>query len=324
MDKGTEYASNSLLGVLRMGDKNLSEYEASNLVQPTAFMKWLKWITSSTGGTSHKMTLKTGAPSAKFREINEGIVNDAGTSLTLTMELKLLDAGVIVDQALAIAHSKGKEVFLNNASMESLDAGLTAAEYQLIRGVGSDAGGFKGLADLVDMYGGMTYDGGGAGGERIYMLIGSENAVCGVLGNDGEFTEGEAYPTRVITDVATNKGYDAFGVPIMGYMGLQVAGKYSVAMGFNFDNTTDHQVTDKVLGRIFNLFPSDRQPKVNGILMSRSSRLQLQESREYTSSTGVRADLPTTWENIPIIISDACEADAETITTTTTTTTTGA
>jgi hypothetical protein len=192
----------------------------------------------------------------------------------------------------------------------------------LIRGVGNDAGGFKGLADLVDMYDGMTYDGGGAGGDRVYMMIGGENAVCGVLGNEGEFTEGESYPTRVITNVTTNAGYDAFSTPIMGYMGLQVSGKYSVAMGFNFDDTTNHQVTDKSLGKIFNLFPSNRQPKVNGILMSRSARLQLQESREYTSATGVRAGLPTEWEGIPIIISDACVEDVSTITTTTTTTTT--
>ena len=322
MDEGTEYASNSLLGVIRFGDKNLSDAEASNLIQPTAFMKALKWIEASSGGTTHKMTLKTGAPSAQFRAINEGIVNTAGTELTLDMSLKFLDAGIVEDVALVTADSKGKEHYMNKRAMESLDAGFSSVEYQLIRGIGWGAAGCKGLADYISLYKGMTYDAGGAGGERVYFMVMAENAVCGVVGNEGEFADGEIYQTRVTTDVATGAGYEAYGLPINGYLGLQVAGLYSLAMGFNFDGTSTHDVTDKACGRIFNKFPSAVQPKVNGILMSRAGRLQLQESRTYTSATGTRAPLPTEWEGIPIYVSDACASDTSTITTTTSTTTT--
>lgn len=326
--EGTAYADNTLNGLIRMNDQNLADFEYSELVQPTQFMDALPWFPAS-NGTQHKWTVETAAPDAVFRALNVGVANGAGSEKTISMDLKILDASFFRDVMVARGATKGVGAYLNREAMKSLNKALTVGESQLINGTDALADGFDGLKDLATLYAadGLAIDEGGSGGTRVYMMITGEDDVCGILGNDGQFVYADE-PTiqRILTNVSTGAGYNAYNVPISGYAGLQIGGKYSIATAYNIDGTTGKVVDDALLAELYSKFPSDRKNSVNLILMSSTGLFQLQQSRTATNPTGAPAPFPTSWDAagrpIRIVISDAVDdAESSVVTTTTTTTT---
>ena len=324
---GTAYADNALNGIIRMNDQNLSDIEVSNLIQPTSFFAWLIWITAS-NGSQHKWTVETAAAAAVFRDLNASIANSAGSEKTVTANLLLMDASFDRDMATEKIIKMGLGPYMEKETMKALNAAFAKAEYQLIRGTGYDSDGWDGLIDQLSLYDGMAYDAGGAGESRVYMMIGGEDDVAGVLGNDGNFKVSDPFPTKRFADDASGDSHNVWAVDVHGWMAMQVAGKYSLAGAYNIDGTSTHLVDDDLLAEIYSLFPSDRAPFVNGILMSREGAKQLRKSRTATTPTGAPAPFATSWDgagrDIPIIISDAMDDAESTVTTTTTTTTTTA
>jgi hypothetical protein len=320
---GTAYADNTLLGLIRMNDENLSGIEASDLIQPTSFYEFIH--AQTVGGTTHSFTLETVASGSAFRALNTGIANSAGQEKTITETLQILDATFYRDIAAAQAYKGGVDAYMAKNSMKSVTSALVSIEEQLINGTSNSADGFYGLQDLVSMYDGMSKSAGGAGGSRVYMLISGEDAVSILLGNEGNFSAPE-YSVARVDNAAGTTSYPAYYAPIVGYVGLQVAGKYSVAVAVNVDHTSTYICDDDLLSDLYTLFPSDRQPRVNAILMDRLSLKDLQQSRTATNPTGQPAPFPNSWEgagrSIPIIVSDALSTSEATVTTTTTTTTT--
>jgi hypothetical protein len=318
----TQYANNTLNGLLRLNDKNLADFEYSELVQPTALFRALPWYPAS-NGTVHKFTVIKSAPGAAFRDLNSGVANAAGQSLTRSLNLKILDASFFRDVA-AVSGAQAAD-YLEKEAMRSLTAAFATSEYQLIKGSDNDGDGFDGLQDLASLYDGNSVNVAGSGGTRVYMMIMGEADVCGILGKDGEFSYSDPVVQRILTDVSTGAGYNAWNVDITGWVGMQVGGKYSVAFAYNIDGTSGKVVDDDLLGEIYSLFPSDRAPFVNGILMSRTGLYQLQQSRTATNPTGSPAPFPASWNaagrDIPILVSDAVNDDESTVTTTTSTTT---
>lgn len=319
---GTAYADNTLLGMIRMNDANLAAWEQSDLVQPSQFFRRLPWFPAS-NGTQHKWTVQTAAAGSAFRTVNNGIANGAGSEKTVTADLKFIDCSWTADVMFARADAKGRDHYLGKRTMKALNAGLTRAEYALIQGVTYDADGPDGLDDLVQA--GMKYDATGSGGTRVYMAILGEDDVCGILGNDGVFDVGDVTQQKIITNVETGAGYNADNQSIGGYMCLQSASKYSLAMAYNIDGTSGHSVTDALLRELMKLFPEDRLDALMSrgvIVMSLDGLDQLHTSRTYTSPTGREAEFPLTdWNGIPIALSGAVKNDYAAVTTTTTTTT---
>jgi hypothetical protein len=318
-------ARNTLNGIIRLNDQNLSDIEASNLIQPTAFMNALPWIGAS-AGSQHKWTVETGAPGSAFRDLNSGIVNAAGQEQSVTANLKLMDASFDRDMASDQILRMGIGPYMERETMKSLNATLAKSEFQLIRGTAHDAAGYDGIIDLLSLYDGMALDVEGSGGTRVYMMIMGEDDVAGVLGYDGKFDVTDPFAIKRVTDTSTGAAYNAWAVGIHGWMCLQVAGRYSLAGAYNIDGTANKSVDDDLLADIYSLFPSDRQPFVNGILMSRVGAAQLRKSRTATNPTGLPAPFSTSWSGagreIPIFVSDALDDEESTVTTTTSTTTT--
>jgi hypothetical protein len=317
---GTAYARNTLNGIIRLNDANLADFEYSNIVQPKSFLGMIPWAPAS-NGTQHKFTMVTSAAGAAFRAVNTGLNNAASYEKTISLDLKYLDASFHRDVAI-VQGAKDRAAYLTKETGRALAAGFSSAEYQLIQGTGVDALGYDGLQQLASLYDGNSVNVAGSGGTRVYMLIAAEDAVCGIAGNDGQFVVDEAVMQKMITDAATGAGYNAYNVNIGGYLGLQVAGKYSIAFAYNIDGTSGKGVTDSILAQLYAKFPSDRAPMVNMILMSMKGLGQLQASRSATSPTGAPAPFPASWDaagrEIPIVVSDAVN-DAETTVTTTTT-----
>lgn len=323
---GSPVSVNTLTGLIRMNDRNLTDWSVSDILAPTQFQNALPWFKAS-NGTQHKWTVETALPGSAFRLLNNGVANAAGQEKTVTANLSIIDASYDdVDVMLASEAKGGRDAYLMKRGMRSLNSGIVRAEFSLIRGTDYDAAGPDGLQQLVSVYN-LGFNAGGNGGTRVYMLITGESDVCGILGNDGRFEIPPPFMSRKVTNPETGAAFTAWAQNITGYMCLQVGGKYSAAVGYNFSGAdAAKSVTDKNLAEIYSLFPSDRAPRVNLILMSRIGLKQLQQSRIATTPTGAYVEYPTSWNGagrlIPICVSDAVNDEESTVTTTTTTTTT--
>jgi len=123
-------------------------------------------------------------------------------------------------------------------------------------------------------------------------------------------------PYEVQGEDADGKKFGAYRVDITSWFGLQAAGKYSAAVGFNLDGTTDSTMDGDFLTKMYNLFPTDVRPFVNAILTSRQGQRQYRDSLK----SDVQKDpaLANIWQgagaDIPIIVSDAVPSDADTVT----------
>lgn len=314
---GTTQSTNTLAGLLRINDANLSDVEFNDIIQPTALMRALPWIPASRA-TQHSWTVRVTAPGSGFRALNAGIANAAGTEKTVTANLALLDASLERDAATPTGPRLTREQFLQREAMLSLNAALSKIESQLIIGTtGEDASGFDGLSDILSLWGSMGEDVGGSGGTRCYMLCLGEDRVAGVIGSaqvgmEGNIEVSEPYRTRTV-DGSSNP-YGANRIDITGWMGLQVAGSYSAAVAFNIDGTTGKTLDEDLLATLYTKFPSQHAPFVNAILMSRVGLKQLRDS--LITDLVPSPAFPVAWGGagrpIPIIVSDAID-DAESV-----------
>jgi len=307
--EGTEQFTNTLAGLLRINDANLSDVEFNDIIQPTAFMRALPFVLSSRG-TQHSWTVRTTAPGVGFRDLNDGVTNAAGKEKTITANLKLLDASFARDKASVLNPRMTREQYFQRETMLSLNEALSAVEKQLILGTTSEAAGFPGLPNILDLWGDMGIDVKGSGGTRVYMLSLGENRVAGVIGAnqvgaEGQIEVSEPYSTE--SDGSTTGKLGKWRVDITGWMGLQIAGSYSAAAAYNIDGTSGKTLDDDLLAQMYSLFPTQHAPFVNAILMSRTGLKQLRAS--MVTDLIPSPPFPTTWTGagrpIPIIVSDA-------------------
>jgi hypothetical protein len=305
--------TNTLAGLLRINDANLSDVEFNNVIQPTQFMQALPFELASRG-TQHSWTVVTAAPGVGFRALNDGISNAAGQEETVVANLKLLDASFARDAATVVGPRMSREQYMQRETMKSLNAALAKIEYQLIQGTGIEAGGFPGLADVMNIWGSMGLDLDGNGGTRVYMLSLGADRIAGIIGanqvgQEGTIEVSEIYRTESAGSVTGVLG--KMRVDVTGWMGLQIAGAYSGAVAFNIDGTTGKTVDDDLLAQMYTLFPTQHSSAVNCILMSRTGLKQLRDS--MVTDLIPSPPFPTAWGGagrpIPIIVSDAVDDD---------------
>ena len=309
---GTEQSTNTLAGLLRINDANLSDVEFNDVIQPSEFFQALPFVEASRG-VQHSWTVRTAGPGAAFREVSTGISNAAGTERTITANLKLLDASFHRDIAKkgALGPRMTWEQYLQREAMLSVNEGLSAVEKQFIIGTATatPGTGWHGLADILNLWKGMGEDVGGNGGTRCYMLCLGQDRIAGIIGGNSAVPSLEVgEPTRVL--VTTNDGtYDADRVSVLGWMGLQIAGSYSAAVAFNIDGTEGKTLDEDLLATLYSKFPTQHRGAVNAILMSRVGLKQLRDS--LVTDLIPSPPFPTAWGGagrpIPILVSDAVD-----------------
>lgn len=310
--------------LIRINDRNLADYEVTDLLQGAPFLAALAADLSS-NGTQHKYLKEITAPTVGFRAINSGRPHSKSVDEMVTVDLKILDAGWTVDKAAADIYRWGKEAFIARESIRHLRAAFFKAEQQLING--ADIDGFSGMADALDDLDHPMVLGGGASSARtsVWMVRSTSDFrdAALILGQDGNIEWGETNVQRI--EDSGGDYFFGYVTPIQGWMGMQVGSRFSIARYANIGTADNTTLNDAKLSQLLELFPSDRQP--THIVMNRRSLGQLQRSRTATNATGAEAPRPTSYEGIPIIVTDAIgnsEAAVASGGTTTTTTTTGA
>lgn len=314
--------TNTLAGMLVLNDQNLADIFPSDVLDGADVVKSAVAIPSSTGGTQHKYIKQTYAATVGFRKMNTGVANVASRFDDVTDNLEYLDASFARDVAVAKAHRKGVDAYINRETGLSLKAAMCAIELGMF-GFGQSTQ-FVGLPyrlEFADTDYARIVNAGGSGGKSVWFLRWAEDGVALVAGNDGRVDMSfDANNICQVTDAGGTNKYMAYLVSLGLWIGLQVGSIYDAARIVNLDATSDDLLTDDLMMEALSLFPAGHNP--NMIVMNRTARLELQKSRSATNPTGQPAPLPTMFENIPIMISESLGIAEGTVNASTTTSTT--
>jgi len=298
----------SLADLVTINDRNLADINVSDLFDDAPLIRTLAATTAS-NGTLHKYVKQTGAPVVGFRTVNTGKDYDSSVDTLVTVTLKYLDAGVVMDKAIASGYKDGRDALLAREVMRHLRAAYFEAEEQLINGTGNDADGFSGIYDSLNaLSSDFVIDAGGApdtnptGLSSVILLrsVSDLSHVAVVAGNEGMIDVGEAYSTQAVD--ASGDMFGAWAVDVAAWMGLQVGSANSIARIANIDDAGS-KCTDALIYSALQQFAAAQQP--THIVMGRRSLEQLRQSRTATNATGAPAPRPTEVEGIPIVVTDA-------------------
>lgn len=294
----------TLSDLLVFNSRDLDDIDVSDLLQDAPALAAMS-TKPATNGNLHKYFKTTGAPTVGFRSENDGREYDSTIRTGVTVTLKIGDASIKVDKAVADAYIGGAEACLQMEAMEHLKAMFFKLEQQIFGGtVEGDASGFAALADatnLDDSDDAQVVNAGGSTACSSIWLLRSGDADCSFVGGNGVSVEvGE---TQIIESAGATTGFHpAYYTPISGWFGYQIGSIYSAVRICNVD-AGSNTVTDDLIYQGLEKFPSGRQP--NMIVMNRRSLEQLRSSRTSTNATGAPAPRPTEVEGVPIIVTDS-------------------
>lgn len=310
------YAGNVLNGIIQMNDKNLADFEVSDLFDGSSLVEKL-FAQTATQGTVHKYLRQTVAGGGAFRAIGDGIANAFTQDELVTDTLTLWDAGFHADKGLVDSYKDGADAFLTRETMRRLRASYYSIENQILNSTGADASGFAGFATqtvLAKKDHAMVVDAGGTGSGNVkfsaYVLRTGRDAVSLVIGNNGIVNVSEPFLTAI---KGTTAEYDAYRVSVLGYLGLQLGSTYDVARICNITDESTKTLTDAKIASAISLFPAGKLP--NLIVVNRTGLAQLQASRTATTANGAPAPFPIEAFNIPIVVSEALSTSETLLTT---------
>lgn len=303
----TAQYTNSLQGLIEANDANNFDINVSDLLLDAPFLRRIAAVPASEGGTVHKYMKTTVAAGVSFRDINTGVTNAASKEEQQTITLKLMDASLIRDKALAMAYRKGASAYMEKQMMYSLQASFANAEKQLIYGTGNNATGWSGLAQLIaDLNDSFCVNAGGttpSTGSSCWVMRTNEEAIAAVMGYDGLIDVGEIFETSVNTNTSDAAlRMSALGLNILTYMGLQAGSNYDLVRIANLTADSGKGLTDALIAEAISRFPASRKP--NLIVCNTRSWAQLQKSKTATTTTGAPAPFPESSFEIPIVVTD--------------------
>ena len=315
----TAYADNTLNGLIQLNNNNLADIEVSDLLMDAPLLRSLYAMTSSFG-TQHQYLKETGAASGTFRGVNEGVANTAAERELITATLKILDASLARDKAVAMGYKGGVQAFMAMEIAAALKAAFYEAEKQIISGVGNQAAGFAGLAALFPTKtSSMVKDAGGTSSgtvkTSVYAIRSTPNDVAVIAGQDGNIQVGDVFETQVpAADYASSgKLISSVAVNILGWLGLQYGSIYSAGRICNITDESGKTLDDDKIADLLSLFPESRPP--THLAMNRTALAQLRNSRTATNPSGAPAPFPTEAFGIPIILTGAISSAEPLLTT---------
>lgn len=308
-------AINTLAGVINFNDANVDPAQVSDLLQDTPLLSALNAKPAS-NGTLHKYLKETVASAAAFRAVNAGLTKTYSQDELVSATLQIIDAGFDFDKALLMGSVR--EDILAKELGRALRGAFVGIEKQVIYGTKANTGatdlasadGFLGLANstALDATGDTMVVAAATAGSTadsqtsVWLIRTGDDDISVVIGEDGQIEIGDPYEFKKVADVtADNKSYDAVGVSVLGYGGLQNGSTYSAARVCNIETA----LTDADIYNGLSLFPAGRQPNV--IAMNRTALKLLRSGRTSVTSntTGAPAPRPTEVEGIPIVVTDS-------------------
>ncbi|HUU91090.1 MAG TPA: hypothetical protein VM238_07755 [Phycisphaerae bacterium] len=270
-----------------------------------AHPEWLLGEARTIEGTQYKTLVRTALPDVGFRRANEGVETKKSTLVNRLVECFIVDASWDMDKAVADASEDGAEAVCAEEAGAHMEGAITNLCKQFYYGTASGAAGaaygYAGLIDMVDS--GMVIDAGGTTDNTcssVWAVKFGPKYARWVMGGGGDWNEGEIVSLPV---TVSSKQMWSYAQELVGWMGLQIGHKQSIARLHSATADSGKGVTDAQIALLLEKFPVGIVPDV--LLMNRRSLRQLQSSRTATNPTGAPAPFPQDSFGIPIAVTDS-------------------
>ena len=252
-------------------------------------------------GTTMELTVRSGLPSVRFRNANEGVPRSKSTYETRTFQTHILDHQVAVDEQIVNgARDKGR--LLENHASGAMEAAMQYIGSQFYYGTGNDTKGFPGLLAQCKSDAAHTVDAAGAASKTsVWFLRLGRECVEFLFGNAQTVRLNDTWELETVYDDNGNP-YKAYTNWMKGRVGMRLANKNCAVRIKNLEEAGSNKKTlnDSLLYSAYEKF-TEFGFEPTHIFMNGRSREQLRNSRTATNSNGTPAPLPTEWEGIPII-----------------------
>jgi len=252
-------------------------------------------------GTTMELTVRSGLPSVRFRNANEGVPRSKSTYETRTFQTHILDHQVAVDEQIVHgARDKGR--LLENHASGAMEAAMQYIGSQFYYGTGNDTKGFPGLLAQCKSDAAHTVDAAGATSKTsVWFLRLGRECVEFLFGNGQTIRLNDTWDLETVYDDNGNP-YKAYTNWMKGRIGMRLANKNCAVRIKNLEEagTNKKTLNDSLLYSAYEKF-TEFGFEPTHIFMNGRSREQLRNSRTATTSNGTPAPLPTEWEGIPII-----------------------
>ena len=252
-------------------------------------------------GTTMELTVRSGLPSVRFRNANEGVPRSKSTYETRTFQTHILDHQVAVDEQIVNgARDKGR--LLENHASGAMEAAMQYIGSQFYYGTGNDTKGFPGLLAQCKSDAAHTVDAAGAASKTsVWFLRLGRECVEFLFGNGQTIRLNDTWDLETVYDDNGNP-YKAYTNWMKGRVGMRLANKNCAVRIKNLEEagTNKKTLNDSLLYSAYEKF-TEFGFEPTHIFMNGRSREQLRNSRTATNASGTPAPLPTEWEGIPII-----------------------
>lgn len=302
----------------RGNDLTVGLIEESILVNPEIRVFPARGIKS----TSYKTLVRTGYPTAQFRNANQGTPWSKSSFENRLVECFIIDSQVAADKALADVWEPG-----GAAAYQMIEsAGVLEATHRRVAksiyygnsaaAVAAGLGDAKGFPGLIDAYDNVGHYVDATGSTALTSVWAVKLGIKDVHLIEGGNTSIDIMPEWRLETVydADNNAFTAYVNSLMGWIGMQVGSVNSVVRIKNIGTDTNKGMTDSLGQQALELFPSGVAPDF--FIMNRRSRRQLQGSRTPTANNPFNANqipLPTDIEGIPLLITDAISNNEATL-----------
>jgi len=273
-------------------------------------------------GNTYSTWSRTGYTGGAFRMANEGQVGGKSTYKRSLVETFIFGGPMVVDRAVADAYEDGADAWLAHEASGFWLGSAQKLASQIWYGRAIDTKGFPGLRELLPL-GTLSPNGEpsviNATGttantaSSVYAIKFGDQAVTLVGGNNKAWEVGE-WRDQIVSAPVEGGGtgdMDAYVAASSAWIGLQTVDRNSVRRIANITADVGKGLTDALLAQLLASFPANMLP--DAIFMTRRSRSQLQASRTVVlQGQGTNrpdqpniAPLPTQYDGVPIIVTDA-------------------
>jgi len=268
-------------------------------------------------GTSYKTVIRTGLPTAGFRQVGAAITASKSSFTNKTVEAFSLGALLNVPKDVAKAYEDGVDRLKAIEAAGVIEAALRAVGKQVWYGTDAthgNANGFPGALQTYDSTN-MVVDAGGTtattGSSAWLVKFGDQHCKI-VVGLNGDI-ELSDWREETVSSVPN------YVADLIGYVGCQFVNINGICRIKKLTADSGKGLTDALIAEALSKFPTGTVP--DAIFCSRRSRMELQKSRtvvlngptKQADGMSIIAEVPTDSMDIPIHVTDQI-ADTEALT----------
>lgn len=265
-------------------------------------------------GTTYSYRRRKNAPKIGPRPANKGVKVYKTDYEEKNDQCFIYNGRLAIDEMVANADAEGPGSYLKDEAESHTQGLMCSLEQSFFYGKSLSQYGMPGLVDTIGDY--MTLSAidsvntsgiAQAGGASVWAIIKDPKKLRLIFGNSKAISFGPVRRESVIT--GTGEEFTALKQDIGVWVGLSQRDEYAVARLCNISDA--NPLTDAMLAKLLEVFPSGYTP--TELIMNRHTRALLQQTRSTSmvypklkgGSQVAYAPLPTEYEGIPIVVTDA-------------------